>query len=157
MNQTSIEMLSEQQTKTREKALMLFSVQQSSITVSQPHVDTLRSPRWLHRVIGSVLLRIERNPIVHVKKNPISRVDLRYMFPAWVLNRCVRFVTDLSDHLYFHLSVNRVRRDLNGLWQQPGSATVEEVREAFAAGKASPLEMDGLGYTILSVSTFPLR
>ena len=124
--------------------------------LANDRVNAMLSPRWLHQVIGSVLLRIQRARNLSTEKSRTSRVDMQYMFPPWALNRCVHITYDSrispNSSSQWSLGLHKVKPHL--LWQHPGSATVEEVREAFVAGEASPFDIDSLGYNLLSVSDF---
>lgn len=79
---------------------------------------------------------------------------MTYTFFSWVLNQYVNIrIRRLFVEWDATVMLARVE-SLHELWQQSGSVTVEEVREAFVAGKAFFFDMNRLEYTILSVNNF---
>lgn len=140
----------------------------SELCMCHCHKSTnLNSPRWLKGVIGYVFIGYSGAPLARRRKctekaclkERQSSLKVSYFFPTWFMGRMLVFRDRYSPVDGHSISVKTPRivdTDANhpAVWAAV-HGNVESMRDLFARGLASQLDVDDLGQSLLKVKSLP--
>lgn len=137
----------------------------SELCMCHCHKSTnLNSPRWLKGVIGYVFIAYSGAPLAKRRKcteiaclkEHQSSLKVSYFFPTWFMGRMLVFRDHYSPVDGHSISVKTPRivdTDANhpAVWAAV-HGNVESMRDLFARGLASQLDVDDLGQSLLKIA-----
>lgn len=118
----------------------------------------LRSPSFLDKTFGSLFVGFNSVPFLGkscdhrgCQHSAVSRVNVAYMFPAWFLERIVTMKMR-SPGIDVQLKAMRVRPNDSEIFSAAYAFDISKVRKMLADGRASILDVNEEGESLLTVS-----
>lgn len=118
----------------------------------------LKSPTFINQIFGSLFIGYNTLPFGNTscgshccKRDAVPTIDVSYIFPVWLLDRIVS-VKMCSSGLDLRLRVLRVRSNDSEIFSAVAYHDTSKVRDMLADGRASVLDVNEEGESLLTVS-----